>query len=113
MKSNPPNENDAPLRAVLREWQTDAPLPPRFQEQVWQRIAREEAPASATLWQLFARRVEALFNRPVLAVSYIAVLLVAGLATGYSQAQVKSAHTAAQYRARYVQSIDPYQPPHN
>ena len=114
MKPNFNAENDAPLRKVLGEWVVEnAALPPRFQEQVWQRIAREEAQVKPGVWQNLAQWVEATFSRPALAASYVAVLLFAGLSTGYWQAHGKSTQTESQQRAFYVQSVDPYQAPRN
>ena len=106
-------ENDEPLRQLLREWVVDITLPPRFQEQVWRRIAHSEAEAKPSLRQAFTHWLETTFNRPALAVSYVAVLLIAGLTTGYVQAQDKSARAESQWRSLYVQSVDPYQAPRN
>ncbi|ODU25141.1 MAG: hypothetical protein ABS95_00940 [Verrucomicrobia bacterium SCN 57-15] len=106
-------ENDEPLRQLLREWVVDITLPPRFQEQVWRRIARREEEAKPSLRQAFMHWLETTFNRPALAVSYVAILLIAGLTTGYVQAQDKSARAESQWRTLYVQSVDPYQAPRN
>jgi hypothetical protein len=111
MNTNLPSENDGSLRGVLREWTVDAPLPPRFQEQVWQRIARKEVSAEPGFWQVLVRGLEAGFRRPALAFSYVAVLLMVGLTTGYWQALDRTAHARAEWRAQYVQSVDPYQNP--
>lgn len=111
MKPNQEPENDERLRAVLHEWKVDVSLPPRFQEQVWRRISRTEAQVGPSLRQIFARWVETTFSRPALAVSYVTVLLFAGLTTGYVRAQDKSAQAQSQWRTLYVQSVDPYQAP--
>jgi hypothetical protein len=100
------NEGDK-LNAVLREWVVDSALPPRFEEQVWRRIDRVKAQATPSITAL----LESLFNRPALAISYVAILLVAGAMTGFLKVKDKSAASEAQWRARYVQSIDPYQMP--
>lgn len=113
MKPNQNTENDHPLRKVLREWVVDTALPPHFQEQVWQRIARAEATAKPNFLQAFTHWVETTFSRPALAVSYVAALLFVGLTTGYLQAQDKSAQAESQWRTLYVQSVDPYQAPRN
>jgi len=104
-------ENDESLRHLLGEWKVDATLPPRFQERVWQRIEREAVRPNP--WRAFTHWVEATFNRPVLAVSYVALLIFAGLATGYLQVRDTSARAETRWRAAYVQSIDPYQVPRN
>ena len=113
MKPNFDAENDASLRKVLGAWVVDATPPPRFQEQVWQRIAREEAQAKPGVWQTLTHWMEATFSRPTLAASYVAVLLFAGLSTGYWQAHDKSAQIESQQRTLYVQSVDPYFAPRN
>ncbi len=44
-----------------------------------------------------------------MAVSYLSVLLVAGVASGYWRGQANTAHTRDQLGSRYLQSVDPYQ----
>jgi hypothetical protein len=107
MNTNQKGDDD--LRAALREWVVDSAIPPRFKEQVWQQIARTEAQAAPT----FTAWLESLFNRPALAISYIAILLVAGVMTGFWRVKDRSAESETQWRARYVQSVDPYQMPRN
>ena len=113
MNTMQPNEDDKKLSELLREWRVEVSLPPRFQEQVWRRIERADVHSEVNLWRAFTRWVEATFARPALAVSYVAVLLVAGLTTGYVQAQDKSAQAEARWRTAYVRSVDPYQVPRN
>ncbi len=101
-------DNDEHLRAVLRGWVVDAPLPPRFQDRVWQQIARAEALPVSGFWVKLARLVEVALPRPKIALSYVATLLVLGVAAGSMSAQVRSSHVNADLSARYVQSLDPY-----
>jgi hypothetical protein len=110
MNPNPNPDSDERLRSVLREWVVDAPLPPRFQEQVWKRIARAEAPTESSFWTALARLVEVVLPRPKIAFSYVAALLVLGVTAGSVTAQIKSSHLDATLRARYVQAVDPYLP---
>ena len=42
MKRDIPSSADEPLRELLRSARPEATLPPRFEESVWQRIARPE-----------------------------------------------------------------------
>lgn len=111
----PESENPDSLRQVLREWKVNEPLPPRFQENVWRRIEQAEAgavPAATTTgWALFKAWLAATLPRPALAVAYLSVLLVAGMAGGYWQARQTTAHLDNQLGSRYVQSVDPYQKP--
>lgn len=113
MKDNQLFEKDEALSNLLREWKPDAQLPPRFQEAVWQRIVRAEAPRKPTLWRTLARRIEAALTRPALAVSYVAVLVFTGLGAGYWHADGKTAQAVSESRTRYVQTVDPYQMPRN
>ncbi|MGO8701399.1 MAG: hypothetical protein ACLQVY_27250 [Limisphaerales bacterium] len=105
---NAEERSDKPLNTVLRQWTVEAPLPPRFREQVWQRIARSEEAASPASRPSLTAWLESVFSRPTLAVCYIAVLLLAGATTGLWQAKYRSSQAELLWRALYVQSIDPY-----
>ena len=99
---------DDPLHNALRAWQVTTPLPPRFKETVWQRIARSESKGNLGRWQTFVTWITA-FNHPTLAISYTAILLLLGLTAGYGQANEKVAQMEARARRLYVQSVDPFQ----
>ncbi len=109
MKPNSAPENDEPLRRLLREWIVDTPLPPRFQEQVWRRIASVEAESAPRLGVRFRRWVELVLPRPKTALLYMALLLVLGIAAGSVTAEIRSNHLQATLSARYVRSLDPNQ----
>jgi hypothetical protein len=111
MKPNEPAAHDEALRAKLRDWRITAPLPLRFQDEVWRRIARADQRGKASFAQAFAHWLESMFSRPSLAGSYIAALLVLGLTAGYWQAQDRSAQAQSEWRELYVQSVDPYRVP--
>jgi len=113
MKPENPMQNDAALRQVLRQWKVDAHLPPRFQEGVWRRIERSEPPVPAPAWLLLVQRLTAALARPSLAVSYVTILLLAGLLAGYWQVRITRAHLDETLGSRYVQMVDPYQNPHH
>jgi hypothetical protein len=102
---------DASLDRTLRQWQVDATLPPRFNERVWQRIAREEAQTPATLWAQLTSWVSQALARPSLAVAYLALLMLSGLLAGYWHARHDNAQAAEELSTRYVRLIDPYQMP--
>lgn len=108
MKPNPDPESDERLRALLRSWVVDAPLPPRFQEQVWRRIERAELRPESPIWAVILRLVEVVLPRPKVAFAYVSVLLALGITAGAWAAQVKTNHTETSLGSRYVQSIDPY-----
>jgi hypothetical protein len=107
MSANQPPEDHA-LRRVLSQWTLETPLPPRFQEQVWQRIAkaetRPEPPIRAALW----RAIEAALPRPKFALAYLSVLLASGVLAGSWAAQAKTTRMDSALSLRYVQAIDPY-----
>jgi hypothetical protein len=107
MKQNKPSEeNDPPLSNLLGQWKVDATLPPRFQENVWRRIAQKEAKASPR--PSFLSWLEAAFKHPALVASYVTVLLFIGLTTGYVRGHDKTMREQSQERTLYVQSVDPY-----
>jgi len=106
-------QKDEALSNLLRTWKPDAQLPPRFQQAVWNRIACADVARTPSLWQSITVWVEKTLSRPALAVSYVAVLLFAGLGAGYWHAEGKTAHAASEWRTRYVQTVDPYQMPRN
>jgi len=111
MPDNRPSENDEALSKLLKTWKPEAQLPPRFQEAVWHRIESAEAARSPGLLQTIAAWVERTFNRPALAVSYVTILLFAGVGAGFWHAEGKTVQAQSDLRARYVQTVDPYQMP--
>jgi len=110
MKSQDEGNSDRLLHQALREWKVkDRHLPARFHEQVWRRIERIEAQAHATLWNQVVDSITNSLARPSLALSYVTLLLMAGLLAGYLQARLEKAHTVETLSSRYVQMMDPYQ----
>ena len=102
-------ENDNSLSRVLGRWKVSDPMPPRFQEQVWKRIALAEATQEPLLLDRLLRLLEIAVPRPKFALSYVAILLVLGVVAGTLTASAKTSHLDADLSARYVQSINPYQ----
>jgi hypothetical protein len=101
-------ENPEPLEALLRQWTVEAGLPPRFREEVWQRIARGQARQAPPLWAGLMRLFEVVLPRPKVAFGCVAALLALGIAAGSWAAQIKSNRLQATLGLRYVQSLDPY-----
>lgn len=112
MNTNETGDRDEPLRQLLKEWRTESSLPPRFQEQVWQRIERAQSPASPSLRLVIAHWIGAVLPRPALAASYVAFLAVIGVTVGWTQAHQTNSHIRDELSQRYVQVLDPYLPPH-
>jgi len=111
MKSQQFDQNDESLRRVLREWRVETPLPPRFQEAVWRRIELNDN--RSYNWTLLLTRLLGAIAKPSLAMSYLMVLLLAGILAGYWQARITNTHAEEQLSARYVQVVDPYQTLHH
>ena len=108
---NPGNHDELPK--VLKEWRSDAALPPRFQEQVWQRIERAETQSVQPLRAFINHWVGAVLPRPALAASYLAVLLTIGATAGWAQGRRETARVKDELGLRYVRVLDPYQAPRN
>src|SRR6266403_6371058 len=95
MKTQEEANLDRLLHQTLSKWLVhDRHLPPRFGEQVWRRIERIESHASATLHTQFAAALSNALARPSLALSYLTLLLLAGLLAGSLQARVERAQKA-------------------
>jgi hypothetical protein len=106
---NDEQQDDSQLRKVLQAWKVEETLPPRFEERVWRRVSLEPAPGPSTLWTAILDRLSRTFARPVLAASYLAVLMAAGVAAGYWHARLDNAHVARQLGSRYVRLMDSYE----
>ena len=111
MEPERPSENPEPVRKVLREWKVTTPLPPRFQEQVWQRIERAEPQSGFSVWAVIAHWVGTVLPRPALAASYVAILLTIGVTVGWAQARQETARVKDELGQRYVRVLDPYLAP--
>ena len=106
MNSTPPE--DPQLRGLLREWQPDAALPPRFQESVWRRIERPDSAPVGIKWSWWERLAGQLLRPKWATAGLLTVVLLGGLSgftTGADQAQ-----SVAQ--GRYIASVDPYHKGH-
>jgi hypothetical protein len=101
-------EDEKRLDTLLNEWTLDSALAPRFQEQVWEHLARTEQPAQTGFWQVLAGAISRALPRPRFAFAYVSTVLLLGVAAGSVAAQIKTSHLNQELRQRYVQSIDPY-----
>jgi len=106
-----PGNLDEELSKLLKEWRSEAAVPPRFQEGVWRRIERTQSPTAPSAWAAVVYWIGTVLPRPALAVSYVAVLLTIGMTAGWAQARQETARVKGQLGERYVQVLDPYQAP--
>ena len=113
MKPEDLMQSDQALSQVLREWKVESSLPPRFHEQVWRRIERAELQVQVPAWLLLWRRLTAALARPTPAISYVTVLLLAGLLAGYWQARATRAQADEHMGARYVQMVSSFESSHH
>ena len=111
MKPEIPNDPDRALNRLLRAWKVESSLPPRFDEGVWKKVERADSAGTANLWTVLRIRMAEAFARPSLAVSYVVLLLLLGLAAGYWQGRVGSQRAEEKFSAQYVAAVDPYQRP--
>jgi hypothetical protein len=104
MITNSPMPDEAKLRALLRESRPAPDLPPGFQDAVWRRIERTEAPAAARPAADWLDHLAAWFLRPGRAFATAAVMLVLGLSLGIAQGASRGKDLA---KARYLDSVSP------
>jgi len=98
------NPDDPILSRALREARSESPLPPRFQEGVWRRIAEAESPVSDKASISWLDVLAAWLLRPRFAVATAAVLIIAGATLGAREAS-QTARDEAQ--GRYVAAVAP------
>ena len=110
MKPNQEPETDRALDQAMAQWVVEAPLPARFQEQVWQRVGRVETRPELrpTFWDWLRAAVETRLPRPGVAYSYVAILVLLGILSGAWAAQRETHRLNATLGTRYVQSLDPF-----
>jgi hypothetical protein len=110
MKTGNASDGDRALSSVLSEWTVKAALPPRFQEQVWRRIEREEPESvrGPSVWTTVQDWVANALPRPALAIAYVGILLLAGAGVGWTHARSETERVSAQLSMTYVESVDPY-----
>lgn len=106
-------EKDAALSKLLQTWKLEAQLPPRFQESVWRRIEQADVAMAPGFVHAVQAWLERALDRPALGAAYIVVLLFAALGAGYWRAADETSQAQAQWRAPYVQTVDPYRMPRN
>jgi len=109
MKPRNVSQDNAVTSKLLQEWKVKSPLTPRFSEQVWRRIERNDVTPAVKPWAVLQTWIAQTFARPSMAVSYVTVLLLAGLLAGYWQGRVGTERTAQTLGSRYVQMVSSYE----
>lgn len=103
MNPNHPSNDDPLLRGLLREARPATELPLGFQAAVWRQIEGRESAASVT----WLERVVSYVLRPQWMIASLAVVMLAGVLLG---ARVTPPTGQASAQARYVASVNPFQP---
>lgn len=99
------------LSRVLREWRSDAPLPPGFQASVWHRIDLKNVEHDrGSLFEIILIWLNHFVARPQMAAALIAVLVMVGVTAGWTQGVHENAKVQNQLAQRYIATLDPYQP---
>jgi hypothetical protein len=98
---DPLNPNDAQLSALLHAARRSPALPPRFQENVWQRIESGDSPPNTVSW---LNALAALVLRPKFALATAALLMLAGAWLGTHEGSQAVRQDA---QSRYLASVMP------
>lgn len=90
---------------LLKKWTVEASVPTNFNSVVWRRIEeRRRVGVAEAIQQWFTE----LFARPAVALAYLSITLLVGLAAAQVQSSKVLRERASEWEARYVQSVDPY-----
>jgi len=92
---------DAELRTLLRSAHPPQDLPPRFQEDVWRRLERDERPRPVSGWMA---SLLGILSRPAYASLGLALVMIVGVGQGLRDSKASSLRTA---QARYHASVNP------
>ena|ERR1700734_1800344 len=98
-------EPEQRLAALLKDWQLQVDLPPRFESEVWRRIAFAQEKRS-DFWSF-----EWLFRmtcQPKLAFAIVATAVLLGTGLANWEAQQNYHRDMAVSESRYIHSVDPF-----
>ena len=101
-------EREPRLKALLDNWKPQVDLPPRFESEVWHRVAQAQERRSE-FWSLDWLVRLTCQPRLAFAIVVVAVLLGSGLANW--QAERNYHRDIAASKSRYIRSIDPFANP--
>lgn len=95
------------LNPKLHAWKTDVQIPPRFQAEVWQRIAVREEARRQSIWNRIREGLLVPLGKPQYATAVLAVSISLSLGVAHLNASHANAKHWKQLEARYVNSIVP------
>jgi hypothetical protein len=98
-------EPEQRLNALLRDWQPQVDLPPRFESEVWRRIALAQEKRSG-FWSL--DWVFRMTCQPRLAFAIVATAILLGTGLADWRAARNYHDEMAASKSRYIQSVDPF-----
>lgn len=109
MKRDNRTDGEEALHHALRDWQVDASLSPRFNENVWRRIARQAELRGrfANAWRNLLLQWDMLVRKPVGAAGILAALILLGIGLGSWHAQSYQAQTERAWQDAYLNSVSP------
>ena len=99
------SDNEPRLDDLLKDWQPKVDLPPRFESEVWRRIALAEEKRAGWFdfdW-LFA-----ITCQPRLALAIVATAVILGSDFANWQARQNYHHEMAAAESRYFHSVNPF-----
>jgi hypothetical protein len=99
MNTQTQHSDDHELRKLLRESRSEPGLPPRFQENVWQRIEQAEVHGRSSNW---FEALAGLLLKPRFVVASIGVVLLIGTLLGSLEGQSRARLVAQE---RYIASV--------
>jgi hypothetical protein len=94
-----------PESELLKKWTLDVSVPTNFNSVVWRRIEERRC---VSIVAAIRQWLTELFARPAVAVAYLSLTLISGLAVAQVQSSKVLRDRDSRMEARYVQSVDPY-----
>ncbi len=98
---------DEKPKRELPSWKAEVEIPPRFQAEVWQRIAARDTARRSSFWHQLSSQLSAQLAKPAYATAIIVAGVAMSLGVAHTQAQSANARHWRQLETRYVASINP------
>lgn len=97
---------DENLKRQLSAWNVEIEVPPRFQSEVWAKIAAREKTQHAW-WESLRDIFATAFAQPQMAGAVVALGLALSVGTAFFKAQDSNALMGRELESRYVATINP------